>query len=151
MLRISKIGDYAIVIMLDLCDASREHRRNARIISERTHLPHATVSKVLKLLQKGSLVDATRGLCGGYQLLDTPENIPLLSIIECIDGPLSLTTCSVTTSIDCQTHSVCKAGPHWPVINQALVQVLNGIKLSDLLNSPAPQTVLQGAASTSLV
>ena len=147
MLKISKLGDYAVVILLDLCDAPDGERQSARRISERIHLPQTTVSKVLKGLLRAELVVAHRGLCGGYSLAETPQQISLLRIIESMDGPLSLTTCSVPSSIDCQTHATCSAGPHWPIINQALTDVLAGISLSQLHQSPSPSTVFSGHRS----
>lgn len=148
MLKISKLGDYAVVVLLDLCSAAEGERQSTRRISERTHLPQTTVSKVLKGLLRAELVDAHRGLCGGYSLSRPSEEISLLHIIESMDGPLSLTTCSVPSSIDCNTHSTCSAGPHWPIINQALKDVLAGISLSQLHRSPTPSIVLSGHRST---
>ena len=147
MLRISKICDYAVVVLIDLCTSGTDQKHSSRVISERTHLPQPTISKVMKLLQKGGLVQAHRGLCGGYQINGQPEDIRLLQIIECVDGPLSLTTCSVSNSINCQTHSVCSAGPHWPVINQAVGEVLKEIRLTQFLQGPTSPTMLIGARS----
>ena len=147
MLRISKICDYAVVVMIELCSSDSEQKSSTRVISERTHLPQPTVSKVMKLLLKGGLVQAHRGLCGGYQLSGKPEDIRLLQIIECVDGPIALTTCTVSSSIKCETHAVCRAGPHWPVINQAVVDALSEIRLTQFLQSPNTLTRLNGPLS----
>jgi len=147
MLKISKLGDYAVVILIDLCAADDGERKSTRQISESTHLPQPTVSKVLKGLLRSDLVIAQRGLCGGYTLAVPAEKITLLQIIESMDGPISLTTCSVPSSIDCQTHANCSVGPHWPIINQALTDVLAGISLAQLHRSRSPSTVLSGHRS----
>ena len=51
MLRISKMTDYAIMVMVEL-NASRGEVLNAHALAERSHLELPTVSKVLKLLVK---------------------------------------------------------------------------------------------------
>ena len=55
MLRISKMTDYAIMVMVEL-HASRGEVLNAVALSERSKLELPTVSKVLKLLVKQQVV-----------------------------------------------------------------------------------------------
>jgi DNA-binding IscR family transcriptional regulator len=60
MLRISKMTDYAIMVMVELYTSSGEVL-SAHALAERSHLELPTVSKVLKLLVKTGLVDSYRG------------------------------------------------------------------------------------------
>jgi FeS assembly SUF system regulator len=136
MLQLSKIADYAVVVMLELCVPDSDRLHTARTLSIQTTLPLPTVEKVLKQLKKAGLLDSQRGLCGGYRLNRRPIDISLLQIIEAIEGPVSLTTCSLPEAINCSTHSVCRVGPHWPLINQSIAKVLHGLKLSALLHAP---------------
>ena len=147
MLRISKIADYSVVTLLEL-SAAGDALLTTRAVSERTQIPQTTVAKSLKALHKAGLVRSHRGLCGGYALATTPDNITLKDIIEAIDGPISLTTCSVPSSIHCDTHTTCRAGPHWPAINQAVAASLDGILLADLKHSPATPKGLEGRPET---
>jgi FeS assembly SUF system regulator len=137
MLKIGKITDYSIVVMAQLARTESREPRSARFIAETTRLPQATVSKVLSLLQKKGLVESHRGLCGGYLLRDRPQNISLLSIVEAIEGPVSLTACSVSTTSLCKSQDTCEVGPHWPVINNALINLLEGIRLNQLAAAPS--------------
>jgi Rrf2 family protein len=67
MLRMSKLTDYATVILASLAqDADR--RRTAGEIALASHLAPPTASKLLKQLQRAGLVESTRGLRGGYRL-----------------------------------------------------------------------------------
>lgn len=147
MLRISKIADYSVVALLEL-HATEDELLTARAVSERTQIPQTTIAKALKALQKAGLVRSHRGLCGGYELAKPPETISLKDIIEAIDGPISMTTCSVPNSITCETHAFCRAGPHWPAINQAISESLERILLTHLGDSPGSQKVLHGPTST---
>ena len=65
MLRITKLTDYATVILASLGGGSLA---SAADIAERTHIGLPTVSKLLKELQHAGLVKSVRGARGGYQL-----------------------------------------------------------------------------------
>ena len=67
MLRISRLTDYATVILAALA-GEPERVQTAAALAEQTHIAAPTVSKLLKQLQRAGLVISTRGLHGGYQL-----------------------------------------------------------------------------------
>ena len=67
MLRISRLTDYATVILAALATDPARLQTSA-CLAEQTKLALPTVSKVLKQLQRAGLVASTRGLRGGYQL-----------------------------------------------------------------------------------
>ena len=67
MIRISKMTDYATVILAALAHAPG-CRQTAPALAERTQLGAATVSKVLRQLNNAGFVRSTRGLRGGYEL-----------------------------------------------------------------------------------
>ena len=60
MLRISKMTDYATVLLAALA-RDEAARLSAGELATRTHIAAPTVAKVLKLLQRGGLVRSTRG------------------------------------------------------------------------------------------
>ena len=94
MLRISKMTDYAIMVMVEL-HASHGEVLSAHALAERSRLELPTVSKVLKLLVKTNLVDSYRGANGGYSLERKAEDISVADIIAAIEGPIAMTECSV--------------------------------------------------------
>ena len=73
MLRMTKQADYGIVLMTHLaCHQGRLFA--APELAEVTQLPLPTVSKILKLLGRGGLLDSHRGAKGGYSLARAPED-----------------------------------------------------------------------------
>jgi FeS assembly SUF system regulator len=100
-----------------------------------TGIAQTTVSKVLKLLGKSSLVLSIRGANGGYQLADKPEQISVAQIISAMEGPIGITECC-TTSETCDHVSHCHISGNWGVINRAIETTLQTISLADLV-SPA--------------
>ena len=72
MLRVSKLTDYATVVMA--CLAARgSDLASAQALADSARLEVPTVSKLLKQLAQAGLVVSTRGVNGGYRLARAPE------------------------------------------------------------------------------
>ncbi|MCI0517140.1 MAG: SUF system Fe-S cluster assembly regulator, partial [Woeseiaceae bacterium] len=144
MLRISKLTDYGTVVLGHLasgpgCVAS------AAEVSAATGIGLPTVSKLLKLLAKSALVTSTRGAHGGYRLSREAAAISAASIIDALEGPVSITECSGSDS-HCNFEAYCCVGGAWQRINVAIRGALQDISLQDLLrsNSPLPRFEFAG-------
>jgi len=130
VLRISKLTDYATVILA--CLATRSDRMyTATEIAEFTHLSAATVSKLLKKLHGGKLVSSTRGSHGGYRLAKPATQITAAAILDALEGPFALTECSGEHSA-CGIATTCRVGHSWRRVNAAIRRALNDVSLSQL-------------------
>jgi len=131
MLRLSKLTDYATVIMSSL---AREPITvsSAADLSARVKLEIPTVSKVLKALSKAGLVNSFRGVHGGYLLARAPAQITILDIIEALEGKTGLTECAVHDGL-CTQEAVCAIRNNWRKINRAVTSALEAITLVDML------------------
>ena len=130
MLRISKLTDYATVILA--CLATRDERLyTASELAELTHLSTATVSKLLKKLNQGGLVSSGRGSHGGYQLAKPAAQITAAEILDALEGPFALTECSSTHS-NCTIAGSCHVGHSWQRVNAAIRHALDDVSLSQL-------------------
>ena len=137
MLRVTKLTDYATVVLTVLADqAGRVH--SAAELAERSRVVPATVAKVLKLLAQAGLVESFRGANGGYRLARPPERIRLADIVEALEGPLGMTACSVHDG-DCGIESHCGIRAGWQRINDVLLDTLQRTTLADML-APVPAT-----------
>lgn len=129
MLKISRLADYAAVVMHFLATHELE-QASANLIAERTSLAQPTVSKVLKLLNEAGLVDSVRGVNGGYHLSRTPKEISVAEIIAAIDGAPALTQCCEGV---CEIDHRCGLRGNWQFINRLVIDVLKSISLKDML------------------
>lgn len=130
MLKISKLTDYATVILA--CLATRSERLyTATEIAELTRLGLATVSKLLKKLHRGGLVTSGRGSRGGYQLAKPAAQITAAEILDALEGPLALTECSGAHS-SCGIAHTCGVGHSWQRVNSAIRRALTEVSLSQL-------------------
>jgi FeS assembly SUF system regulator len=146
MLRLSKLTDYATVILSFMArDGKPVHA--AMEIAAATGIALPTVSKILKLLVNAEVLNSTRGAKGGYALASEPERITVAAVICALEGPIALTECSISHQ-GCEQASGCGIRSNWSVINQAIHDALESVTLADLIR-PAmmPEEIMIPVAS----
>lgn len=130
MLRLSKLTDYAVVVLMRL-DAEGGVR-NAPALAQATGVAEPTVSKVLKLLAHANLVEGQRGAGGGYRLTRPLAALPVSDVIVAIDGPIALTACVDGAHGSCEAECLCQVRGQWDKVNDAIRSALADITLADL-------------------
>lgn len=145
MLRVSKLGDYAIVLMSYVARDGAARSATARELSAATRLPVPTVAKVCKALARAGLLVSQRGKAGGYVLARPAGEISVAAIVTAIDGPLGLTDCSLVDPIPCSFEAACPCRSNWQRINAAVLAALDSVRLDSMTPPRRP------AAGASLV
>jgi FeS assembly SUF system regulator len=130
MLRISKLTDYATVILAALA-VEPDQVRTATALAEQTRIAAPTVSKLLKQLQRAGLVASTRGLHGGYQLSRPATQISAAAILDALEGPVALTDCSAGHG-NCRIEATCRVSKVWQRLNLAIRRSLYEVSLAQL-------------------
>ena len=133
-MRINKLTDYAIVVMTNIAAMESKKIHTAKEISEISNIPLPTVTRVLKTLCSGDLLESQRGSQGGYALTKSPSSISIATIIECFEGPIALTECA-TSDCACSYESDCSTQEPWQKINESVKAALEKMKLNDMINS----------------
>jgi FeS assembly SUF system regulator len=137
MLRLSKLTDYAVVVLVRL---SREVGvQTSPGIAASTGIPEPTVAKVLKTLAAGGLVASQRGARGGYRLLRSLAEIPVADVIAAVDGPIALTACVDGSATECESQGICPMRGRWDPVNEAIQQALLNITLADMQEASIPR------------
>jgi len=137
VLRLSKLTDYAVVLLARLEDAEGDAVMTAPGLAAGSGLAEPTVSKVLKLLAHAGLVEGRRGATGGYRLTKPLADMPLSAVIEAIDGPVALTACVDNAIGFCDVEAGCPVRGRWDPVNEAIRQALAGITVAQLSGPPA--------------
>ena len=135
MLKLSKLTDYAVVVLVRL--ASAEGVQTSPGIAQATGVPEPTVAKVLKALAGGGLVASQRGARGGYRMMRTLAEIPVADVINAIDGPIALTAC--VEGGCCEAESFCSMAGRWDPVNSAIRAALTAISLADMREAAIPR------------
>ncbi|MEP7313933.1 MAG: SUF system Fe-S cluster assembly regulator [Pseudomonadota bacterium] len=137
MLRISKLTDYATVILGALA-TQPDRQQTAAEIAARIHVGAPTVAKLLKQLHGANLVDSSRGLRGGYRLSRPASEISAAAILDALEGPVALTECA-TQHKHCDIEGTCSVGGAWQHVSLAIRRSLEEITLAELAGlTPAP-------------
>jgi FeS assembly SUF system regulator len=130
MLRMSKLTDYALVLLTHMAQDSRP-LRTAQELASSSSVPLPTVSKILKELSKAGIVVSRRGRHGGYELARPAHQITVAAVVEALEGPVALTECSDTAGC-CSLEPTCVAKGHWGPISRAIHRTLQRLPLSAL-------------------
>ncbi|MCY3980939.1 MAG: SUF system Fe-S cluster assembly regulator [Alphaproteobacteria bacterium] len=130
MLRLSRMNDYAVVVLGQLA-SQPERPRSASELAEATGLAASTVSQVLKALAHAGLAASVRGAHGGYTADRPPGDISVAEIVLAVDGPVALTAC--VDGGDCAIEATCLLRGSWDRINNAVRGALEAVTLADML------------------
>lgn len=139
MLKISKLADYAIVIMNTIATEPNT-LHSAPDIATKTTIKEPTVSKLLKMLTQANLLNSQRGTNGGYGLAQPANTITVASIIEAIDGKIAMTECDKNNSC-CAVAPSCTVSSNWQKISRAIRNALSDISLADMQHDIPEKTI----------
>ncbi|MDI2113487.1 RrF2 family transcriptional regulator [Commensalibacter nepenthis] len=134
MLKISKLTDYATILLIHL--SHHQKATSSSILAVETGVPEPTVAKVLKMLTRASLVQSCRGAGSGYMLNSALNQITLASVIFAIEGPIDLVNCDRE---HCRiTLENCKLYGKWEGISLQVRNIFEKITVADLQNQTKP-------------
>ena len=125
-----------LAVRTDVASAS------AREIAEQYDIPIELMAKVLQQLARRGLLTSHQGTRGGYQLSKPTTAISVTDIIQAIDGPLTMTSCS-TEDEQCEQFMKCNVrDPLWR-IKDRIVAALSTCSLAEIASdAPSDQSVV---------
>jgi FeS assembly SUF system regulator len=135
MMRLSKMTDYAVVMMVHMGQTEDCVFSSAQIADE-TGVPAPTVAKLLKELTRGGLLTSIRGVNGGYRMDRTPEEISIAEVVQALEGPIALTACVDGADDNCNVESLCGMRGNWNKVNTAIRVALEGVSLAEMAMQP---------------
>ena len=147
MLRLSKKADYALIAMKHLAMKRDAASTSAREIAEHYDIPIELMAKVLQRLVRTGLLTSHQGTRGGYTLSRSSNAISVADVIQAIDGPFTVTSCS-TEDNTCEQFGKCSIrDPLWK-IRERILGALGTVSLAEMATEsealqPAPVTILR--------
>ncbi len=84
-MKLSPVEEYGIRCLIQLAGRVGQQPTTIRMISEAEGLSTAYVGKLMFLLQRAHLVQATRGVQGGYALVKPPRETSLEEVFLALD------------------------------------------------------------------
>ncbi|MCE5228535.1 SUF system Fe-S cluster assembly regulator [bacterium] len=149
MIRLTKITDYAIVLLCQMATQGQETTHNARDLAGLTRLPLPMVSKILKALARGGILASHRGTKGGFRLIRPASQIRISEIIQALEGPIAITEC-LTDQARCGVGTHCPLRISWNRINEAIQGALDGITLAEMFQPTRGPELIRLAETASM-
>jgi Rrf2 family protein len=134
---LSKRGEYAIRVLLDLAMAKSQGRVLVPLgaLAEAQRIPVAFLDQILLSLRQAGFLSSTRGKYGGYALAKAPSEIVLGELVRFLEGPLVGTGCVTPNEAhkcSCPDQKHCGLRLLMTQVREALSGVLDGMTLADL-------------------
>lgn len=107
-----------------------------RDLADRASIPANYLAKILLLLGKAGLVDATRGSGGGYRLAAPAEQISLVQVVEVFEGAVTRPACLLGCDHPCSDETPCSAHPLWREVRESIINFLETTTLAEIAAHP---------------
>jgi Rrf2 family protein len=130
----SQTVEYALRTVVWLASQGGEPRTTQQI-AKATKIPAGYLAKVLQSLGRAGLVDAQRGIGGGFTLAVSPDELTPLDVINAVDPIKRIKRCP----LGLKSHSTGLCPLHHR-LDEAMALIEKGLgetKISDLLRAPS--------------
>ena len=103
-----------------------------RDLAHSTEIPANYLAKILLVLKRAGLVEATRGTGGGYRLAAPPENITLIQVVELFDPLGGMHHCLLDNGRPCNKSQPCPAHDRWKDVIARYLGFLESTTLAEV-------------------
>ena len=138
-MRITTWAEYGVICALHLAKRAEDGPVTGRDIATREKLPADYVEQILLRMRRAGIVSSTRGARGGYSLARPASDITVREIITAAE--------LMTFDLHCESHPVddercsasheCSIRPVWLMLQRRIDEVLDAVRLADLLEAEA--------------
>ena len=130
---VSTKGRYALRVMIDLAENSKQERIPLKEIAERQGISQKYIEAIMTILSKHGFVDAVHGKGGGYRLNKKPEDYRVGDILRLTEGSLSPVACLEAGAEECPRKAECRTLSMWTKLDELVEGYLDSVRLSDLM------------------
>ena len=133
-MKISTKGRYALRLMLDIANNSKEKPVSVKDIAQRQNISDKYLEQIISVLNGAGYVKSIRGPQGGYLLKKKPEEYTVGSILRLTEGTLAPTSCVESDDeFGCDRMDKCVTVKLWKMINDAIIDVVDNVTLADMI------------------
>lgn len=132
-MKISTRGRYALRVMIDLAEHSKDSYIPLKDIVARQEISQKYLEGIMTDLSKAGMLDGLHGKGGGYKLNRSPEEISVLDILLTTEGDLAPISCLDAAAAPCTRAAECRTLPMWEKLYDLIRDYFRGITLADLM------------------
>ncbi len=127
---ISTRSRYGLRFLIDLAQRRAEGPIDLGSIAERQAIPETYLAKLVVPLRNAGIIRSARGAKGGYELVRSPNEIPVLDVVEVLEGRSSLLECTERPEL-CARSADCPTLPIWTGLEKTVRDYLRGVTVGD--------------------
>ena len=132
MFKLSKKSDYGLMAINYIASHEAEGIASTKRIAEEYNIPVELLAKILQRLAKSGVILGQNGPKGGYILSRGLSKISIGQVVQAIEGPIGIVSCYHEESNPCMQISKCTLRSPMKVIQENIIQYLNGITLDEM-------------------
>ena len=134
-MRITTQAEYGLICALHLARRVDDGPVTGREIAAQERLPGDYVEQIMLKLRRSGIVRSTRGAHGGYALARRPDEISVHDVISAAEHSTFEVHCTShpVEEARCSSSHDCSIRPVWMLLQRRIDDVLQGVRLSDLL------------------
>ncbi|HEX6512482.1 MAG TPA: Rrf2 family transcriptional regulator [Chloroflexota bacterium] len=134
-MRVSSKGHYGLLAVAELARRYDEGLVSLAEIAAAEHLPLPYLEQIIAPLRMAGIVEATRGLHGGYRLTRHPSELSVGDVVRWVEGPVALVECTSEGYVAgaCEREAGCTSRGVWTRVSEAINDVLNKMTLAELV------------------
>ena len=130
---ISTRGRYALRVIIDLAENSKDGYVPMREVAERQALSLKYLERILPQLVADNLVVGVHGKGGGYRLSRDPKEISVAEVLKVSEGDIAPVACLEEGAAVCDHIEDCRTLPVWKGLNDRINEYLESVKIADLM------------------
>lgn len=143
-MKLSKKAEYALRALVAMGRDASGRTFSIQEIASGEKIPLKFLEQILLQLKNGGVLRSKRGVGGGYQLARPIQHITIADVVETIDGPAELMSCSAhvgkTTSCDCGVPGGCALGRTFAALRHQMQQWLRETSLAQVVEKEGAQS-----------
>ncbi len=107
--------------------SSKEKVCPLKEVSEKENIPFDFLEKIISELQQAGLVEAKKGVQGGYFLTLPPEKITTGEVVRILESTVPV------SCLGCQMARICVTKDVWEKVQDSVDSTLDSMTLADLI------------------
>jgi Rrf2 family protein len=131
-MQITRAGEYGVMGLMHLARSQPGRRMMIEEVSRQERIPKSFLAKIFQSLVKAGIVRSMRGAGGGFALVKNPADIPVLDIIEAVEGRIVFQRCKMDRP-DCEHVGGCALCGLYERAQNGVKNALMRTSLGDLI------------------
>ena len=130
-MKVSKKAYYGLRAIVALAQANTA--LSIHTLAQSEGLPEDYLEKILQHLRRANIVEAKKGVSGGYALARETADISVWDVLSELDGPVKTFTTPIKGTLPCFHVSHCQTNEVWRALENKIEETLSDISIASLI------------------